>query len=192
MKLSDQDWKKYLEFATKRAKTYGAKGEMIHDMAASAIEKLVKQKSKPENIEAWISKVIRNQLIDLGRKRVGGVKSRHDLTKNVTEMVKKAIAKKGKRKDADMDKSIMDLVGHISVLIEKSPGSRIASVIDNKAKVKKLMDKLSVKDKKLIFAHFFEDKSNKSIAKEMGYATDKVVATRIKQILKKLGAENIN
>jgi RNA polymerase sigma factor (sigma-70 family) len=190
MHISDKEWQKFYELSKKRARSLGARGELVEDMAATAIEKLLKQKTSPENIEAWLNQVVRNQMIDLGRKRDEQGKSRHVLQGSISEMLGKALGKKGKRKDKDLDKTAHDILGHLSVLIQKSHGSAIVSKIDNQEKIKKLLNKLSKKDQSLLIAHFFEDKSNKQIAKEMGYASDKVVATRIKQLLKKLQTVN--
>jgi DNA-directed RNA polymerase specialized sigma24 family protein len=68
MALSDQEWKDAYHFAQLKAKFFGAKNELVEDMAATAMEKLVKQEPKPDNIEAWLTTVVRNQMIDLGKK----------------------------------------------------------------------------------------------------------------------------
>ncbi len=186
MKLTDQEWVKYLAFAEKKAKTFGAQGDMKKDMASWAIEKLVKQKTKPDNIEAWLTTVVRNQMSDLGKKRGKDGKSRHSLKANLTSIFGKAIGLKNKRKDKYNDTTARDILRQVSAIIDKSQESKIVNRLENQERVRKLLAKLAKKDQNLLIAHFFEDKSNKQIAQEMGYKTDKVVATRIKQLLKKL------
>lgn len=169
MELTDEQWKKYFEFAQKKAIKFGAHGEMVLDMAATAMEKLVKkEKSSEDNIEAWLTTVVRNQMIDLGKKKTSKGKSK--------------LSFKG---------YIDGFVDQLSAFMVRSHGSMIASQLDAKADAEKILQKLSEKDQRLLMSHF-AGKSNKDIAKEMGYASDKVVATRIKQLIKKIQAENIN
>lgn len=172
MELTDEQWKKYFEFAQKKAIKFGAHGEMVLDMAATAMEKLVKkEKSSEDNIEAWLTTVVRNQMIDLGKKKI---------THGSTNKGKSKLSFKG-----DID----GFVDQLSAFMVRSHGSMIASQLDAKADAEKILEKLSEKDQRLLMSHF-AGKSNKDIAKEMGYASDKVVATRIKQLIKKIQAEN--
>ena len=161
MALTDQEWKDAYEFAQLKAKFFGAKNELVEDMAATAMEKLVKQDPKPDNIEAWLTTVVRNQMIDLGKKvkNRGGTSIKYE----------------------DMNL----LVSEVSALIQRSHGSVIVNEIANQEKVKKILEDLEPRDQELLMMHF-AGKESKEIAQEMGYASAKVVATRIGQLIKKL------
>lgn len=161
MSLSDQEWKDAYHFAQLKAKFFGAKNELVEDMAATAMEKLVKQEPKPDNIEAWLTTVVRNQMIDLGKK------------------VKNHGGSSIKYEDMNM------LVTEVSALIQRSHGSVIVDKIANEEKVKKILEDLEPRDQELLMWHF-SGKDNKEIALEMEYASAKVVATRIAQLIKKL------
>ena len=161
MALSDQEWKHAYEFAQLKAKFFGAKNELVEDMAATAMEKLVKQEPKPDNIEAWLTTVVRNQMIDLGKK------------------VKNRGGSSIKYEDMNM------LVTEVSALIQRSHGSVIVNEIANQEKVKKILEDLEPRDQELLMMHF-AGKESKEIAQEMEYASAKVVATRIAQLIKKL------
>lgn len=161
MALSDQEWKDAYEFAQLKAKFFGAKNELVEDMAATAMEKLVKQDPKPDNIEAWLTTVVRNQMIDLGKK------------------VKNHGGSSIKYEDMNM------LVSEVSALIQRSHGSVIVNEMANQEKVKKILEDLEPRDQELLMMHF-AGKESKEIAQEMGYASAKVVATRIGQLIKKL------
>jgi RNA polymerase sigma factor (sigma-70 family) len=161
MPLSDQEWKHAYEFAQLKAKFFGAKNELVEDMAGTAMEKLVKQEPKPDNIEAWLTTVVKHQMMDLGKK----VKNRGGLSI--------------KYEDMNM------LASEVSALIQRSHGSAIVNEIVNQEKVKKILEDLEPRDQELLMWHF-AGKDNKDIALEMEYASAKVVATRIAQLIKKL------
>jgi DNA-binding NarL/FixJ family response regulator len=59
----------------------------------------------------------------------------------------------------------------------------------NQEKLKKLISTLAPRDQELLFLHA-TGMGNKEIAQEMEYASDKVVATRIKQLIKKIQKDN--
>ena len=161
MSLTDQEWKDAYDFALKKAKFFGAKNELVEDMAGIAMEKLLKQEPKPDNIEAWLTTVVRNQMIDLGKKvqNRGGTSLKYE--------------------DMNM------LASEVSALIQRSHGSSIVNKIVNQEKVKKILEDLEPRDQELLMWHF-AGKDNKDIAVEMEYASAKVVATRIAQLIKKL------
>jgi DNA-binding NarL/FixJ family response regulator len=77
------------------------------------------------------------------------------------------------------------LVSEVSALIQRSHGSVIVDKIANEEKVKKILEDLEPRDQELLMWHF-SGKENKDIALEMKYASAKVVATRIAQLIKKL------
>jgi DNA-directed RNA polymerase specialized sigma24 family protein len=80
--VTPEQWSEWQEFARKVSQqkkintTLGAE-----DYAVSAIEKLISQPKKPENVEAWIRKTINNQYIDRFRKiQARGGASMRELT----------------------------------------------------------------------------------------------------------------
>ena len=77
------------------------------------------------------------------------------------------------------------LVSEVSALIQRSHGSAIVNKMVNQEKVKKILEDLEPRDQELLMWHF-SGKDNKEIALEMKYASAKVVATRIGQLIKKL------
>ena len=168
MALTDQEWKDAYEFSKKKAYSFGARDEKVEDMAATAMAKLVKQDPKPDNIQAWLTTVVRNQMIDQGKKKHPEGGSWHDFKSNI---------------GAAIDK--------ISRIIrnQDSMGGRIAKNLEDKEKIKKYLEGLDEKEKHLIEL-YMQDMSNEEIAQEMGYGSAKIVATRIQQILKKIRKNN--
>ena len=68
MKLTDEELKEALSVANNYAMNWTHTSLGHEDYAATAIEKLLQQSEKPENISAWIKLVIRNMMIDRNRK----------------------------------------------------------------------------------------------------------------------------
>ncbi len=60
------EWQALARKASKQKKLFTTLG--AEDYAASAIEKLLEQKERPANIEAWLRLTINNQYIDRFRK----------------------------------------------------------------------------------------------------------------------------
>ena len=71
-----QEWQVLARKAAKQKKVFTTLG--AEDYAASAIEKLLEQKERPANVEAWLRQTIKNQYIDRFRKIAarGGVSHR--------------------------------------------------------------------------------------------------------------------
>lgn len=156
--VTPEQWAEWQEIARKAAKqkkvftTLGAE-----DYAAQAIEKLLEQKERPANVEAWLRLTIRNQYIDRFRKIAarGGLSHREwSNEKWEEEMITKAI------------------------------GSPSAFVVARDY-VEEILGSLSEKEKELLimFAAGFD---NHQIADYGQYANNKVVATRIAQVIKKV------
>ena len=164
MGLTDQEWKDAYEFAKKRAYKNGARNEKVEDMAAMAMEKLVKQDPKPDNIEAWLATVVRNQMIDLNRKKYPDGGSWHVFNSHIT-----------------------DFVDQLSRFLKnpKSIGSDIAKNMDDKREIRAYLDGLNQSEIQLMEL-FMKDTGNEEIAQIMGYGSAKIAATRIQQVLKKI------
>jgi RNA polymerase sigma factor (sigma-70 family) len=162
--LTDQEWKDAYEFAQKRAYKNGARGEKIEDVAATAMQKLVKQEPEPDNIEAWLTTVVRNQMIDLGKKKHPDGGSWHDFRTNID--------------------AVLDKVARI-IRNQDSLGSVIANKIDNKEMIRAYLEGLN-EDEKRLMELFMEDTNNEEIAQIMGYGSAKIAATRVQQVLKKI------
>ncbi len=164
MGLTDQEWKDAYEFAKKRAYKNGARNEKVEDMAAMAMEKLIKQDPKPDNIEAWLSTVVRNQMIDQNRKKHPDGGSWHVFNSHIG-----------------------DFVDNLSRFLKnpKSIGSDIAKNMDDKEKIRAYLDGLNQSEIQLMEL-FMKDTGNEEIAQIMGYGSAKIAATRIQQVLKKI------
>jgi RNA polymerase sigma factor (sigma-70 family) len=164
MSLTDQEWKDAYEFAKKRAYKNGARGEKIEDMAGTAMQKLVKQEPKPDNIEAWLTTVVKHQMMDVGKKKHPDGGSWHDFRTNID--------------------AVLDKVARI-IRNQDSLGSVIANKIDNKEMIRAYLEGLSESEKQLMEL-FMQDTSNDEIAEIMGFGSAKVAATRVQQVLKKI------
>jgi RNA polymerase sigma factor (sigma-70 family) len=126
------------------------------DYASTAIEKLLKQKEKPENIEAWLKMVITNMMIDRHKKMKARKPSLRALSPE--EIQAMAVGRN--------DRSL-------------------TSLLAIKDQVADILDGLPDKEQQLLVldaAGF----TTKEIAEELGYASAKVVATRIKQVRKRI------
>jgi DNA-directed RNA polymerase specialized sigma24 family protein len=127
------------------------------DYAASAIEKLLEQKERPANIEAWLRLTINNQYIDRFRKiqARGGVTIREWSDERwEEEMVSRA-------------------VGSPSVLVVA------------RAQIAEILDVLTVKEKEILIMHA-AGFDNHQIANYLNFKSNKIVATRLAQISQKV------
>ena len=156
MDYTDDELKRALVVANKYAKKWTHTSLGFEDYAASAIEKLLLQKQRPENIEAWLKMVITNIMID-----------RH----------KKIKARKPSLRDLSPEE--------IQALAVGRNNRSMTSLIVINDHVAEILDGLPDKEQQLLIldaAGF----STKEIAEELGFANAKVVATRIQQVRKKL------
>lgn len=156
--VTTEQWNEWQEFARKVSHhkkintTLGAE-----DYAASAIEKLIAQSKKPENVEAWLRKTINNQYIDRFRKiqKRGGASMR-ELTDEQWE-----------------EEMISFAVGSPSALVY------IRESVDEVLAV------LTEKEREILIlsAAGFD---NHQIANYLFYKNNKIVATRLAQIIEKV------
>ena len=156
MKYNDEELKRALIVANDYAQRWHPHSLGAEDYAATAIEKLLLQEKRPANIEAWLKLVIKNMMID-----------RH----------KKLKARKPSLRGLEPDE--------LQSMITGGEKRSISSLIADKDLVADLLDELPPKEQQLLVldtAGF----STEEIAKELGYANARVVATRIKQVRKKL------
>ena len=130
------------------------------DYAASAIEKLLEQKERPANVEAWLRKTINNQYIDRFRKieARGGVSHREWSDERWEE----------------------EMISHAF----GSPSVMVAI----KDHVNQVLKVLNEKEKELLIlaAAGFD---NHQIAIYANYKNNKIVATRLAQIAEKVKTE---
>ena len=159
--VAPEQWAEWQEFARKASKskkmhtTLGAE-----DYAASAIEKLLEQKERPANVEAWLRKTINNQYIDRFRKieARGGVSHREWSDERWEE----------------------EMISHAF----GSPSVMVAI----KDRVDQVLKVLNEKEKELLIlaAAGFD---NHQIAIYANYKNNKIVATRLAQIAEKVKTE---
>jgi len=149
------EWQDVARRASKAKKMHTSLGP--EDYAASAIERLLEQKERPANVEAWLRKTINNQYIDRFRKieARGGVSYREWSDERWEE----------------------EMVSHAF----GSPSVMVAI----KDQVDQVLKVLNEKEKELLIlaASGFD---NHQIAEYAGYKTNKIVATRLAQIAQKV------
>lgn len=159
MKLTEEQAKWALKIALDQSKRFGPTSLGHEDYAASAIEKLIQQEPAPTNIEAWLRLVVTNMMIDRNRK---------------------LRARKPSLRGLEPDQ--------IDAMIGVSRKSSLSSYIANREFVSDLIDSLSEKEQRLLILDAAGFKTSE-IAEELGYASAKVVATRLKQVRNRLKDE---
>ena len=156
MEFTDEELKLALDVANKYAMNWTHTSLGHEDYAATAIEKLLQQSEKPENIPAWIKLVIRNMMIDRNRKLK---------------------ARKPSLRDLDPEEIQAMAVGRNN--------RSMSSLIAIKEQVADILDQLPEKEQQLLVLDAAGFTTNE-IARELSYASAKVVATRIKQVRSKV------
>ena len=157
--ISAEQWQAWTKFAEKVAK----RNEKIptslgfQDYAAQAIEKLIAQPTKPDNVEGWLTITVKRMYIDRLRKiLMRGGPSVRELSDEQweEEMISKAAG------------------GPSAVTIAKHRVTEVLSVLSDKEK-----------ELLILAAAGYE---NNQIAIYADYKNGKVVATRLKQIYEKV------
>lgn len=156
--VTPEQWAEWQELARKASKSKKMHTSLgPEDYAASAIERLLEQEERPENVEAWLRKTINNQYIDRFRKieARGGVSHREWSDERWEEEM------------------ISHAFGSPSVMVA------IKDQVDQVLKV------LNEKEKELLIlaAAGFD---NHQIAIYANYKNNKIVATRLAQIKVKI------
>lgn len=154
--ITNEEWDKFhkvaLRAAAKRHTSLGA-----DDYAATAIAKLLNQKERPVNIEAWLNLTVSRLLIDRFRKVNGrGGESLRGLD------------------DHEIESKATKFLG-------VSPSLRVANLALLRAVLENLPDKEAE-----IFLLFVQGMENDEIAIAVGYKDGKSVATKLGQIRKRI------
>jgi len=149
------EWQNLARLLSKSKKQVTSLGP--EDYASQAIEKLLQQEARPNNVEGWLALTIKRQYIDRFKKiqaRGGG--SNRDLTDEQWEM---------------------EMVSHAV----RSP----SLMIQRREQVEEVLNVLNQKEKEILIlsAAGFD---NHEIALYLNYRTNKIVATRLAQISKKV------
>jgi RNA polymerase sigma factor (sigma-70 family) len=156
--VTEAEWSEWIRLARKFSNSKKVVTSLgAEDYAATAVEKLLMQETKPANVEAWLARVIKNQYIDRFRKiQARGGPSQRELTDHEWEIEMLAHA-----------------TGSPSLLIyQQEEIEEVLAVLNDREK------------EILILAAAGYD--NEAIAIHLDYASNKVVATRLKQISTKV------
>ncbi len=156
--VTPAEWDEWQKLARKLSKSKKQATSLgPEDYASQAIEKLLLQPNRPANIEGWLALTIKRQYIDRFKKiQARGGASNRDLTDEQWEI-----------------EMVTHAVGSPSGLV------RIKESVDE------VLSILSAKEKEILIlsAAGFE---NDEIAMHLGYGSNKIVATRLGQITKKV------
>jgi DNA-directed RNA polymerase specialized sigma24 family protein len=156
--VTEAEWSDWMALARKISNAKKVVTSLgAEDYAASAVERLLMQPNRPANVEAWLKLAIKNQYIDRFRKiQARGGASLRELTDQEWEV---------------------EMISHAI----GSP-SRMIYVHES---VQEVLSVLNDREKEmLIMAAAGYD--NEAIAMYLDYASNKVVATRLKQIYAKV------
>ena len=156
--ITRQEWQEWIDIARGLSKGRRVNTSLgSDDYAAQAIEKLLHQENRPANIKAWLAQTIKNQYIDRFRKRVHNGQTRI--------------------KDIDDDQWEFEMARYAA----ESPSLQFRT----KESVDEVLSVLTIKEKEILImsvAGF----GNHEIADQLGYRTNKIVATRLAQIVEKV------
>ena len=156
--ITADQWAEWQAFARKVSKAKKVNTTLdAEDYAATAIEKLLEQPECPPNVEAWLRKTINNQYIDRFRK----------------------IAARGGVSHREWSDERWE-----EEMITRAIGSPSAFVVARDY-VDEILGTLNQKEKELLilFAAGFD---NHQIAIYAGYKNNKIVATRLAQVMQKV------
>jgi DNA-directed RNA polymerase specialized sigma24 family protein len=159
--VTPQEWEEWQKLAlrlSKSKKTATSLGP--EDYASQAIEKLLQQENRPNNVEGWLALTIKRQYFDRFRKiqaRGGG--SNRDLSDEEWEM---------------------EMVSHAV----RSP----SLMVQRKEQVEQVLNVLNEKEKEILILSV-AGYDNHEIAMHLGYGSNKIVATRLAQIVKKVNTQ---
>lgn len=163
--VTPQQWEEWMQFAKKHSRKSQGRATSLgfEDYAAQGIEKLLKQDKCPPNVQAWLATTINRIYIDRFRK----------------------IERRGGPSIREMDDQQWE-----REMVSFAAGSPSA-IVRKRESVSEILELLDMKERTLLImatAGF----DNHQIAHELGYASNKVAATRLKQIIEKVknGIEN--
>ena len=159
--VTPEQWAEWQELARKASKSKKMHTTLgAEDYAAQAIEKLLEQREQPANVEAWLRLTIKNQYIDRFRK----IEARGGVTQREWS---------NERWEEEM--------------ITRAIGSPSAFVVA-RAHVEEILGTLKDKEKELLILHA-AGFDNHQIENYANYKSNKIVATRLAQILQKVKTE---
>jgi DNA-directed RNA polymerase specialized sigma24 family protein len=156
--VTEAEWAEWMSIARKYSSAKQVATSLgAEDYAASAVERLLMQPKRPANVEAWLKLAIKNQYIDRFRKiKARGGRSVRELSDQEWEV-----------------EMISHAIGSPSRMIYVQESvQEVLAVLNNREK------------EMLILAAAGYD--NEAIAMHLDYASNKVVATRLKQIYAKV------
>ncbi len=156
--VTPAEWDEWQKLARKLSKSKKQATSLgPEDYAAQAIEKLLQQENRPASIEGWLALTINRQYIDRFKKiQARGGGSNRDLTDEQWEI---------------------EMVSHAV----RSP----SVIIQRRDQVEQVLAVLNQKEKEILILSA-AGYDNHDIAMYLGYGTNKIVATRLGQITKKV------
>lgn len=156
--VTPQEWDEWQKLAQKLSKSKKQTTSLgPEDYASQAIEKLLQQEARPNNVEGWLALTIKRQYIDRFKKieaRGGG--SNRNLSDEQWEM---------------------EMISHAV----RSP----SLLIQRRDQVEEVLNVLNQREKEILILSA-AGYDNHEIAMHLGYKTNKIVATRLAQIAKKV------
>jgi RNA polymerase sigma factor (sigma-70 family) len=156
--VTPQEWDEWQNLARRLSKSKKQVTSLgPEDYASQAIEKLLQQEVRPNNIEGWLALTIKRQYIDRFKKieaRGGG--SNRNLSDEQWEM---------------------EMISHAV----RSP----SLLIQRRDQVEEVLNVLNQREKEILILSV-AGYDNHEIAMHLGYKTNKIVATRLAQIAKKV------
>jgi DNA-directed RNA polymerase specialized sigma24 family protein len=156
--VTPQEWDEWQKLAQKLSKSKKQVTSLgPEDYASQAIEKLLQQEARPNNVEGWLALTIKRQYIDRFKKieaRGGG--SNRNLSDEQWEM---------------------EMISHAV----RSP----SLLIQRRDQVEEVLNVLNQREKEILILSV-AGYDNHEIAMHLGYKTNKIVATRLAQIAKKV------
>ena len=156
--VSAREWDEWQKLARKLSKSKKQATSLgPEDYASQAIEKLLQQENRPLNVEGWLALTINRQYIDRFKKiQARGGGSNRDLTDEQWEI---------------------EMVSHAV----RSP----SLIIQRRDQVEEVLSVLNQKEKEILILSA-AGYDNHEIAMYLNYRTNKIVATRLKQIAEKV------
>lgn len=156
--VTPQEWDEWQNLARRLSKSKKQALSLgAEDYASQAIEKLLQQEARPNNVEGWLALTIKRQYIDRFKKiEARGGRSNRNLSDEQWEM---------------------EMISHAV----RSP----SVMIQRRDQVEEVLNLLNQKEKEILILSV-AGYDNHEIAMHLGYKTNKIVATRLAQIAKKV------
>ena len=156
--VTPQEWDEWQSLAQRLSKSKKQVTSLgPEDYASQAIEKLFSQEERPVNVEGWLALTIKRQYLDRFKKiQARGGGSNRDLSDEQWEM---------------------EMISHAV----RSP----SMVIQRRDQVEEVLNVLNQKEKEILILSV-AGYDNHEIAMHLNYGSNKIVATRLAQISKKV------